>query len=330
MSNMRFRVLFSAFLCLCQPIYSEASSLSFNLRQLTQLSPIEHTTPISYLFAHGLGATSNQGTSLFSQIRCVQPDGSIVCNPHWIMKDPLALFNFADAKNENEYHKESVNLGQQKDMARLHEAIQATRNELPNHNLILGGVSRGSAAIINYVALYQPDCIRALVLESPFDTLKSIINHLLKRFGVSWVPFSEKIGFKIAQSQFPELDLQGVVPLKTAPYLPHDLPILLVHSKKDKVIPVKCSRELYMLLRQTGHQHVYLFELQSGAHGKLMNGPDAIHYQNVVHAFYKKYNLPHHETFAQNGENLLLLSQPTIHDVKLRNKRSNDEMNNED
>jgi predicted esterase len=298
---------------------------------LDQLSSSEQTIPVSYLFAHGLGATYNQATSLFAQIRCEQADGSIVCNPYWIMKDPIALFNFPDAKNDqNEYHKEAVNLGQQKDMARLHEAIRATKNELPNHDLILAGISRGSAAIINYVALYQPDCVKALVLESPFDTLKSIINHLMKRFGVSWVPFSEKIGFKIAQSQFPELDLQGVVPLKTAPYLPYDLPILLIHSKKDKVIPVKCSREIYMILRQTGHQHVYLFELHNGAHGKLMNGPDAIHYQNVVHAFYKKYKLPHHEPFARDGEHLLLLSQPTINDVKIRNTRFAEQASNED
>ncbi len=324
MSNKRFRVLIFALLCWSQLLYSAASSLSFNLRQLTpHYTESNQFLPTAYLFAHGLGATYNQGTSLFTRIRCVQPDGSIVCNKHWVMDDPIALFNFHDAKNDqNEYYKEQVNLGQQKDMARLHEAIQTAREKLPGHQLVLGGISRGAVVCLNVLGLYQPDGVAALVLESPFDSFKNIINHLIKRFGMSWVPFSEKIGFKIARSQFPELDLEGISPIKTVPYLPYNIPILIVHSKKDKVIPVKCSRKLYIKLRQSGHHHVYLFELHNGAHGKLMNGPDAIHYQNIVHAFYKKYNLPYHEPFARDGEHLLLLSQPTIQDVKLRNHRS--------
>ena len=154
------------------------------------------------------------------------------------------------------------------------------------------------------------------------EELESIVKHLLKRFGIGWVPFSERIGLKIAQSQFPELKINGIFPHKTASAIPLGMPILIVHSKKDKVVPIKCSRRLYIQLRQTGHYNVYFLELSEGLHGKLMSGSDASTYQNVVHAFYKRYNLPHEPFFAQQGEPLLNACQPSIHEVKARSKRS--------
>ena len=160
------------------------------------------------------------------------------------------------------------------------------------------------------------------MVESPFDTLSSVVNHLLTRYRVGWVPFSKKIGYKVCQKHFPQINPKGLFPINVVEKIPTHLPIMLVHSKKDKTVPINSSRRLYIKLKETGHKNLYLVELQSGNHGKLLFGPDADFYNYVVHAFYKKYNLAHHHEFAQRGQNLLQLCQPAISEVALRMKKT--------
>ncbi len=202
------------------------------------------------------------------------------------------MFYFPDAKNEGTYNKKEVNLAQEKDMERLHYAYQETVKQLPNHNLVMAGISRGAATTLNYVALYQPN-VKAIVVESPFDTLSSVVKHLLTRYHVSWVPFSKRIGYKVCASQFPLVNPQGVFPINVVEKIPTDMPIMLIHSKKDRTVPINSSRRLYIKLKETGHENIYLVELQSGNHGKLIFGQDADFYNYAVHAFYKKYDLTH-------------------------------------
>ncbi|HEX2978034.1 MAG TPA: prolyl oligopeptidase family serine peptidase [Candidatus Babeliales bacterium] len=301
--------IFCVFICLFLAIGAAEDGKGFSQAEKPQFA---------YLFAHGLGATQQQ-FALFAQV----PEIDLKKNQNWFLYDPVVLFNFPDAKNDKgEYLKEHVNLGQKKDIDQLHATIVAALAQLPGAGLVLTGISRGAATILNLLALAQPNYVAAVVLESPFDSFKSVINHLLKRFGVQWLPFSEKIGAKIAQSQFPSLNLDGIAPCKVASYIPQHVPILFVHSAKDKVVPVQCSRKLYIKLKETGHQHVYLLELPSGDHGKLMNSEHSLMYQNAVHAFYKKYGLPHQEDFAKHGEAFLALAQPGIAEVQARDKRA--------
>ena len=68
--------------------------------------------------------------------------------------------------------------------------------------------------------MHQPRCIGALVLESPFDSIKNVIKHLLKRFRMNWIPFSHKIGHRIAKKNFPLLDLNGIIPINLIHKIP--------------------------------------------------------------------------------------------------------------
>ncbi len=281
---------------------------------------------IAYLFAHGLGATQQQAITLFAHVR--EKDlynDSYIYNPFWIIDDPIVLFDFPDAKDrENEYRQQYVNLGQKQDMQRFDLAYHKAMNELPHHNFVFVGVSRGAATTINYVGLYKPQKVRALVIESSFDSITTVVKHLLKRFYIDWLPFSTEIGLKIAQAQFANFDTEGIFPSATILKLPPSLPIIFVHSQKDRVIPIKSSRTLYVALKALGYQHVYLLELEAGLHGKLMLGSEASTYQNVVHAFYKKYHLPYNHEFARLGDPLLALCQPSIAEImyRLKNKKS--------
>lgn len=268
---------------------------------------------IVYLFAHGLRSSYMQSHKLTEGFN----------KERWIMHKPLACFNFPDAKTEKTIcEKKEVNLGQEQDVACLAQAYEQTLAETsPDHGVVLVGISRGSATILNFAALHKPEQVKAIVAECPFDTLESIIRHLLRRFYVHWVPFSQKAGTKIVSKQFPLLDCKGIFPLKTVEGIPSTIPVMLVHSAHDNVVPINSSRRLYCQLTKAGHKHVYLLELASGAHGKALAGKDGESYQYAVHAFYKRHNLPHNEVWAKKGENLLNCCQPDIGEVQKRIKK---------
>lgn len=271
---------------------------------------------VGYIFAHGLGATQEQSL-LYLPTQQQQE--------HWIITKPFFLFDFHDAKNNNmEYYGSKVNLGQELDIERLFMAHIKAGEMLPDHKFVLSGISRGAATIINYVALQEQllKLIAALVLESPFDTFTNVIKHLLRRFHVSWFPFSKKIALRIAKKNFPLLNLNGIFPIKTIQKIPHHIPTLISHSRRDRTIPINSSRNLYKAAALSGNPHVYLFEIASGDHGRIVQGPEGNLYVEVVHAFYKKYNLPHHAALAQRGEAMLKHCQPTIVEVNKRIKKT--------
>lgn len=267
--------------------------------------PQDNNHSTVYLSAHGLGATQQQAQALLPH------------NKYWIINMPLAVFDFPDAKPSHlEYDPKQVNLGQQADIDRLRYAYYKTRQELPHHDIVLTGVSRGAVTAYNCIALHKLENVKALVLESPFDTFNSVVKHLLRRFHIGWIPFSRKLAIRYVKKTFPLFDINGIFPLNISHMMPCDIPILIVHSKKDKTIPIKSSRLIYCALLQNGHKDVYLLELNEGDHGKLIAGPEGELYQNVVHAFYKKYNLPHNPTFAQRGEAILKNCQPSLESMK--------------
>jgi len=282
----------------------------------------QHQPETVHLFAHGLGATYQQAIAMFSRLERKTPQGATIVNKRWIVNEPLALFDFPDAKpQKNEYHRKLVTLGQQPDIDQLTLAYQKTCANFPERDIVLSGVSRGAATIINFVAQQKPAYVKAMVLESPFDKLSSIVKLLLARFKIHWFPFSKQIAYKVTQRHFPNVLIDGIFPISIIHETPINIPIIFIHAKTDKVIPINSTRRLYIKLKEAGHQNVYLAELSSGSHGKLLRGRDADFYQFVVHAFYKKFGLSHDNDSAHRGKHLLALCQPTIDEVKKRMKK---------
>ena len=192
---------------------------------MIHLPPACATHSVVYLSAHGLGATQHQAQALLPH------------NKYWILNRPLAVFDFPDAKPaQMEYDPKQVNLGQQADIDRLRYAYYKTRQELPNHDIILTGVSRGAVTAFNCMALHKLEHIKALVLESPFDTFNNVVKHLLRRFHIGWIPFSRKLAIRYVKKTFPLFDINGIFPLHVSHLMPQDLPVLLVHAKTDKTI----------------------------------------------------------------------------------------------
>jgi pimeloyl-ACP methyl ester carboxylesterase len=259
-----------------------------------------------YLFAHGLAATGNQVHLLYTKNHEV--NGETHCHHHWLIdneKYEVLSFNFPDALNDKgglNFHRHLVNLGQELDLAAFHETYTNISSE---RDVVLLGLSRGAVTIINYAAHHDLPNVKAIILESPFETLLSIIKGILKR---SYLPFNQYTGgivLYLFTRYFPATDVNGICARTSIEFFPLDIPVLLIHSKKDKVVPIESSRKLYKALVERGHADVYLLELEHGSHGKLMKGASAQTYQDVVHAFYKKYNLPYNAQFAERGTPIL-------------------------
>jgi len=88
------------------------------------------------------------------------------------------------------------------------------------------------------------------------------------------------------------------------------MPILIICSETDHLVPAESSINVYKKLIESGHKHTYIFITDQGRHAAILSGPDGEKYEWVVNAFYKKYNLPYSAESAALGESLLALCQP--------------------
>jgi len=216
---------------------------------------------------------------------CLEKPNKI--NPNAFILGKMIAFNYGDYKNPF-----LCRLGQGDDIERLHNACK------DHENVIIVGTSRGASTIINYLGTYKPTNILAAVLESPFDHANNVANNLLSKFSIK-----DKEGLinTVRPFLFRNYDPDGIQPIKVAADVSKDIPILLICSKSDGLIPDSSTANLYKVLKDSGHPHVYLLTCKYGSHGRILWSKDGALFKNVVHAFYKHHNLPHHEPWAQEG-----------------------------
>lgn len=252
------------------------------------------------LFAHGLWVNHSHAW-MYSTDR------------DWGMFDhTLVSFNFPDAQNG--FNRYKVNLAQQADISCLSEAHQKMKRKNPHlKKTILCGVSRGAATIINYLGTTKNSLkdVTAIILECPFDSLHSVIDNIIKRFKLWWIPKIKRLSNKIVKKLYQEYNHHGIAPIDVIENIPKNIPVILVHSKKDWFIPIDATRRLYLALKETGHKYLYLIETPEGGHGKILWNKSGSLYRNSVHAIFKKHKISHNSSWAKNGKNNLKNCQPT-------------------
>lgn len=316
-----YRPIIMGIIALLCSITAEVISSSKNLMPAEPCFTIHKTDTVTehkvaMVYAHGIASTHNQSRH-FSKYLNRSIDGTYTTNRYWLFAEPVVTFNFPDSQEQGQFNYAYVNLGQKIDQDRLDFAFKKTLEELPTCTQIIGaGISRGATTWLNYAAECRPPQLGALILESPFEAIKSIVNNLLRKFHMSWVPFSTSLTLWAVKKKFTALNVNGPFSLDLVDQIDKDLPIIFIHSRSDQVIPPNSSRKLYVKLLQSGHNHVYILELARGEHGKLMQGMEAELYQNCVHAFLQKYDLPHCAEFAQRGRSLLATCQPSVPEVQ--------------
>ncbi len=224
----------------------------------------------------------------------------------WLIQQPLHTFNFPDATKKG-FDGSQTSLGQENEIRTLANAYEKAKH---THDVVLMGMSRGASTILNFLGTQNPTNVAAAIVESPFDSITNTLENFCKVAGVSWLM---PLGILYASPNlfFSKFNPKGVFPIKVVHKIQKDLPILIIASLEDTLIPALSTAAIYSKLVDTQHSHVYFLLLEKGAHGYLLEHDNAHIYLNTVHAFYKKYDLPYNETLAAHGASILDQCQPS-------------------
>lgn len=163
---------------------------------------------------------------------------------------------------------------------------------------ILFGFSRGGTAVINYLAHNDADNIKAVILNAtPADTIQAI-DDFQKSIGYTFAP-NRLDQERIFNTLFPAYPVGSPAIKDIVSHIKDkNLPILIVHSKTDKVVNVTAAWQLYIACKQAGFHNVYLCELESGEHKAYPQSPDKLHFLQSIHSFYKKYHFDYNTQYA--------------------------------
>ena len=258
------------------------------------------------LFSHGIADTWKQVRG-YAQL--YKKKEVVYRNDRYLIHTPFVAFNYPDATTK--FYRVNYNetsFGQENEIGRLNKAYTTAMSRHETCVIILWGLSRGAANILIFAGLYQLDNVKAIVLESPYYTMGQVIESIMLKKNLSWLPLS--YGETLAEFIFKRYTRHGLSPANCIENISKEIPIFIICSKEDRLVPFSSSINVYKKLVESGHKHTYIFITDYGKHAAILQGPDGEKYQWVVNAFYKKYNLPHCSTSAAQGESLLALCQP--------------------
>ena len=275
-----------------------------------------------YLFSHGIADTYKQA---YKYAKTYKIGKNTFHNTQYLINRPFLTFNYPDAhEGFLRINRNETSFAQDNEIARLklrfEKTMQLAQEKEPGNNeIVIFGLSRGASAPLNFMALYNPLQVKALVLESPFDSVATIIDNKRKQLRLKclkWLShdmgeyimekwLSHDTGEYIMETIFRRYDRNGMRPIDLVSNIRKDLPILIICSKEDPLVPCHSSVKLYQKLKESGHKAAHLFIADHGKHSKILEAQDGNTYQAVVHAFYEKYGLPHNTQFAQQGKKYL-------------------------
>jgi len=259
------------------------------------------------LFSHGIADTWKQVRLYLNSY--TKKNGTIRTNDRYLINTPYASFNYPDATDR--FYRVNYNetsFGQENEIGRLYNAYQKTNEHFECCDMILWGLSRGAANLCIFAGLYTLDNVKAIVLESPYFTMSEVIASLMHKKGLDWLPLS--YGETIAEFIFKKYTRYGYSPSNCIENISKDIPIFIICSEEDHLVPCSSSINVYKKLVESGHKDVYIFITKQGKHAAILQGPEGEQYQQVLNAFYKKYNLAYNPSDAEKGESLLALCQP--------------------
>jgi len=256
---------------------------------------------ILFLFSHGWKDNH-------CQMRFYQPDHTRNSRPS-IITTPCSTVDYPDAINRSKpllpqlYRLQRTSLGQTHEIKTLSTGYRRCRQLMPNADIVLFGVSRGASVAVTFAGAERPDNLRALILESPFDSVESLLHHQIGRriaggkTGKVVCNISNALAALLLRYR-----QDGPSPITMAKEIDKELPILIIGTNTDTSVPIECTHALYRRLVETGHTKVHLLILPSGQHARIAReSSEGQLFQQVVHAFYRTYDLPHDPTWAAAG-----------------------------
>lgn len=196
-----------------------------------------------------------------------------------------------------------------RDHKRRYDALMTAQPHI--RNVVMHGTSRGGATTFSALAEHQYEHVKLCILEAPPSSVSGILKNYAARLG------SSKLGrFLYNPLAYFMLGKQYVHDKANQPRghvdrFPVDVPLVIISSVKDGVIPIENS--LRLALRVAAHrlqssapnvQPVYFLQLNNEGHNTYTRpgSSDSERYNNLVHAAYKKHGLPFNEQAALRGE----------------------------
>lgn len=225
--------------------------------------PCASWAQVCHMFSHGVGGNAYQAGYYIH---------------HGILPESTIAFHFDDW-HDDAYDRTKTALGQKPDIDVLnYHFTKVFDNQEP---VVLFGVSRGAATVINFVGSHKPAQVKALILESPFAHVDDVINNMTAAAQV--LPTN-----LIMKAVFPAYNPKGEQPIKLINQIPQDIPIAFICSKEDALVPYTSTERLYKALIAAGRRNVYLLVLPKGKHANLLDDP---RYKKFVDDFLKIYGL---------------------------------------
>lgn len=269
----------------------------------------ESNNKVECLFSHGIADTYKQAEKY---VKSYCKNNKKHTNPYSTIPVITTSFNYPDATNYfwrvNFWH---TSFGQKNEINALKKAIEKKKQAPLTHHtstdLLLYGISRGASTILTFLSHYpNTNNICALVLESPYDHIKTVAQHIVNTAHLACIPYSYDIVHATIGMIFARYSKNGINPLSLIKNIPTSMPILIICSLKDQLVPWYSSYRIYQELRATGHSNAHILILKQGTHACFF----CAQYRAVVHAFYKKYGLPYDALAASNGQLLFNFCQP--------------------
>jgi len=287
-------------------------SISFSVLLIIALLYTTMSNPeqkVNYIFSHGIADSGEAQASRYMK------DPAHPQRPYIIPQNTVTFDYPAASTTLCKVNRCEVSLAQDHEINHLAEYFYASLT--PGSPVIMVGVSCGASCILNFMGRYQPKEVAALVLESPFANADNIVNHLLHQKGLAWVPGAKHAGHALLCNIFTKYKKEGIKPIQSVNRIGSTLPIMLICTLEDPLVPAWSTMLLYYALRSRGNPNVYILIIPHGAHAKLINHPTiGPLYQRVVHAFYKEYHFPHDPNIARAGKALLYECQPSLQELK--------------
>jgi hypothetical protein len=162
------------------------------------------------------------------------------------------------------------------------------------------------------MGMFNPEQVKAIILEAPFDSSATIAKSMVKNLNISWIPGMKSMSHSMLSFLFVQHKKDGIQPIDSVALIRKDLPIFIACSLTDWVVPASSSIALYKELIETGHTQVYLFVADESKHSKIIFSEYGERYVQAVHAFLKKYHIPYDPEFASIGQLHMTKYQPSI------------------
>ena len=267
---------------------------------------------ITNLYCHGVGGDSSQinDYKALMEGKCQSLNFPDTHKPTGINFNNFIHILCKKAFGKDNINRTAMYLGQGEDIETIRKSIN------PDIPYILYGLCRGGAAIINYVATYNPDNIQALVLDEAFANVLDIVDKFI---------FTNKKGEKISSTPiereqwlrfiFPSYPRQAKPPVENVSAIKNkDLVVFLSYSKQSSKFHFPASTwKNYVAFKRAGFKNVYLCELES--YGQNAQGTTKKLYLERLNSVFKKHGLPFKSEFATLTDADIALLQPSAKEI---------------